>query len=108
MYLMTFYQATKAYLPIDYEAHMRQLDIINIRAHEYVKEANLEKQARTFFPDNRYNIMTTNIAKYINVILRDARSLSLIPLFEVLRLLLQNQFYECRNKYAAATTPVMP
>ena len=31
---MAFYQATKTYLPIDFEVHMRKLEAINIRAHQ--------------------------------------------------------------------------
>ena len=105
---MAFYQAAKAYLPIDFEVHMRKLEAINIRAHQYVMEASPEKWARAFFPGNRYSIMTTNIAECMNAVLRDARSLPLVPLLEAIRLLLQDWFYERRTEAEAATTPVTP
>lgn len=105
---MAFDQAAKAYLEVDFEAHMRNLEAINIRAHRYVMEARPEKWARAFFPSNRYSIMTTNIAECMNAILRDARSLPIIPLLEEIRSKIQEWFYERRNKAAEATTPVTP
>ena len=51
-------------------------------------EVSPKKWVRTFFPGNRYNIMTTNIAKCMNVVLRDARLLPLVSLIEAIRLLL--------------------
>ena len=71
-------------------------------------EASPKKWVRTFFPSNRYNIMTTNIAECMNVVLRDAKSLPLVPLVEVIRLLLQDWFYERRTQVEAATTSVTP
>ena len=71
-------------------------------------EASPEKWARAFFPGNRYNIMTTNIAECMNAVLRDARSLPLVPLLEAIRLLLQDWFYERRTEVEAAATPVTP
>ena len=105
---MAFYQAAKAYLNVDFEKHMRQLEAIDIRAHQYVMEASPEKWARSFFPGNRYSIMTTNIAECMNAVLRDARSLPLIPLLEAIRALIQGWFYEARNASASATIPVTP
>ena len=105
---MAFYQAAKAYLPIDFEVHMRKLEAINIRAHQYVVEASSKKWARALFPGNRYSIMTTNIAECMNAILRDARSLPLVPLLEVIRLLLQDWFYERRTQAEEATTLITP
>ena len=71
-------------------------------------KASLEKWARSFFPGNSYNIMTTNIAEYMNVVLRDARSLPLISLLEAIKSLIQGWFYETRNTSAATMTPITP
>ena len=63
---MTFFQVAKAYLHVDFDMHMRHLANIDIRAHWYVMEANLNKWARSHFLGMRYNIMITNIAKCMN------------------------------------------
>ena len=105
---MAFFQAAKAYLHVDFDMHMRHLANIDIRAHRYVMEANPEKWARSHFPGMRYNIMTTNIAECMNGILRDARSLPIVPLLESIRALIQDWFYNRRNQAEATTTAVTP
>ena len=87
---MTFFQVAKAYLNVDFDMHMRHLENIDIHAHWYVMEANFDKQARLHFSDMRYNIMTTNIVECMNDILRDARSLPIVPLLESIRALIQD------------------
>ena len=52
--------------------------------------------------------MTTNIAECMNAVLRDARSLPLIPLLEAIRSLMQGWFYDRRSESASASTPVTP
>ena len=40
---MAFYQATKTYLHVNFDKHMRHLENIDIRVHRYVMEANPDK-----------------------------------------------------------------
>ena len=44
----------------------------------------------------------------MNVVLRDARSLPLIPLLEAIRALIQGWFYEAQNASTTATIPITP
>ena len=103
-----FYMAAKAYLQVEFDMYMRKLAAVDTRAHQYVMEAIPEKWARSHFPGNRYNIMTTNIAECMNAVLRDARSLPIVSLLESIRNLLQDWFYERRNEAADTMTPVTP
>ena len=52
--------------------------------------------------------MTTNIVECMNDILRDARSLPIVPLLESIRALIQDWFYDRRNQAEATTTAVTP
>ena len=69
---------------------MRHLANIDIRAHWYVMETNPDKWAISHFSGMRYNIIITNIAECMNGILRDARSLPIVPLLESIRALIQD------------------
>ena len=40
---MTFYQAAKAYIHVDFDKHMRHLENIDMHSHWYVMEANPNK-----------------------------------------------------------------
>lgn len=62
---MSFYQVAKAYMVVDFEKHMSSLKIIDIWVHRYVMEAVPEKWARSYFPSNRYNIITTIVGKFL-------------------------------------------
>ena len=87
---MTFYQPAKAYLHGHFDKHMRHLEDIDIRTHRYLMEANSDKWARSHFSGMRYNIMTTNIVECMNGVLRDARSIPIVPLLESIRALIQD------------------
>ena len=52
--------------------------------------------------------MTIKISEYMNVVLRDARSLLLVPLLEVIRLLLKKWFYERQNGFIVAMISIIP
>ena len=51
--------------------------------------------------------MTINIAECMTVVLRDVRSLPVIPLLKAIRLLLQDWFIKCQNQFATVTTYVI-
>ena len=80
--------------------HMQHLANIDIRAHRYVMKANPNKWVRSHFPSIRYNVMATNITECMNGVLRDARSLPIVPLLETIRALIQDWFYTHRNEAA--------
>ena len=85
---------------------MQLLERVSSQVVQYLKDANLEKWARSHFPGNRYNIMTTNIAESMNSVLLDARDKPILPLLDHIRDVLQKWWYERRNNAAAMQTPV--
>ena len=52
--------------------------------------------------------MTTNIAECMNGILRDARSLPIVPLVESIGALIQDWFYTHHNESEVTTTAASP
>ena len=63
---------------------MDQLKRVSIRAVHYLQEINGERWARSKFPMNWYNILTTNIAECMNAIIKDAREMPIIPLLDTI------------------------
>ena len=74
---------------------MIELRIINIRIVEYLFEIEVEKWAHCKFPVTQYSTMTTNIVNFMNVILKEAREISFVPLLETIRSKLQQWFHDC-------------
>ncbi|XP_038719808.1 uncharacterized protein LOC120012454 [Tripterygium wilfordii] len=96
-----YFKAAKAYRVFEFEVLMTQLSLIDPRAQSYLLEAGFAKWSRAYFPGRRYNILTTNIAKSMNVVLREARHLPITMLVEHSRDLLQRWFYERRTEAAS-------
>ncbi|XP_038693783.1 uncharacterized protein LOC119991509 [Tripterygium wilfordii] len=85
-----FYKAAKSYNKVEFQHIMNQIrrfDAGNV--FKYLSEGGFEKWSRAYFPGQRYNIMTTNIAECLNGILRDARTLPITKLMDHLQSLLQ-------------------
>ena len=95
--LSQFYLAAKAYLPNKFDHYMAELGSISIRVVRYLQEIDRERWARSKFPVTRYNILTTNIAECMNVILKDIREMSIIPLLNNICSKLQQQFHDRRR-----------
>ncbi|XP_038685708.1 uncharacterized protein LOC119985486 [Tripterygium wilfordii] len=96
-----YLKAAKAYCVFEFEVLMTQLRLIDPHAQSYLLEVGFAKWSRAHFPGRRYNILTTNIAKSMNVVLREAHHLPITMLVEHLRDLLQRWFYEQRTEAAS-------
>ncbi|XP_060668520.1 uncharacterized protein LOC125419637 [Ziziphus jujuba] len=104
--ISTFNDAARAYIVEDFDKAMQLLAGVSIEAVQYLKDASPSKWARSHFPGNRYNIMTTNIAESMNSVLIDARDKPVLPLLDHIRDVLQRWWYERRTNTAAMQTPV--
>lgn len=77
---------------MDFDNYITKLATQNRRTHQYIMKINLDKWARSYFLENRYNIMTTNIVKCMNIVLQDARSLLVVSLLKSIQFLIQDWF----------------
>ena len=102
--LPPFYLAAKAYLPNKFDHYMDKLERVSIRVVHYLQKIDGERWARSKFPVSRYNILTTNIAKCMNAIIKDAREMPIIPLLDTIRSKLQQWFHDRRTNAGNLTT----
>lgn len=75
---------------------------------EYLLDIGLEHWARSHFPGNRYNIMTSNLVESCNSVLREASEYPVIPLIDFIRSKLSGWFAarrEAANKTKGSITP---
>ena len=87
-----FHDVAHAYRTSEFDAIFGQLQMISPRAAIYLADVGVERWARSHSNGKRYNIMTTGIVECMNVVLKDARDLSIVGMVEELRNLLQRWF----------------
>ncbi|XP_047268175.1 uncharacterized protein LOC107871992 [Capsicum annuum] len=81
---------------------MSKVAKVDQRVKEYLEEAGYEKLARCHSPMNRGRMMTSNIAKYINGCLVEARKLPILGFLEEIRILFAA--WNCKNNKIASYT----
>ncbi|XP_062074921.1 uncharacterized protein LOC133778926 [Humulus lupulus] len=103
---MNFIAAAKAYTKTECEHYMRSLDRLDKHIRPYLEKAKYETWARSYSPTKRYTMMTSNIAKSLNVALKAARNLSTDILIECLRSLVQKWVWNNSNNANGTFTKV--
>ncbi|XP_047268980.1 uncharacterized protein LOC124898888 [Capsicum annuum] len=81
-HLYLFYAVVKAYSFDQFNENFEELNN-NYSEASYVLEnvLDFEKYSRAHFPNNRYDVMTTNIAESLNSILMDKREYPILYIF---------------------------
>jgi transposase-like protein len=79
-----FWKVARARLPSGFEHHMAKIDVVNPAAAQYLRSIPAELWAVAYFPKTRYSHLTSNIAEFVNKILREDRSLSIIELLDAI------------------------
>ncbi|XP_021829946.1 uncharacterized protein LOC110770169 [Prunus avium] len=94
--LMHFEQAAKSYSMAEFDCHFCK---IKRKEHvaQYIEHAGLHKWSRAHMDRRRYNVMTTNIVKSINSVLRFVRMLLVVHLIGEIINLLMKWFTERRE-----------
>ncbi|KAH0705823.1 hypothetical protein KY289_010899 [Solanum tuberosum] len=77
-----FYKAAKAYDICEFNDHCNQLRDLVPKAVETLERIGFHTWSRAFCPRNRYNIMTSNIAKSVNSMFDVEREFLIIALFD--------------------------
>ena len=80
-----YWKATKSYTESEFGSMMQSLDSMNPQVGAYLRDVGFHRWSRAYFPGHRYNIMTTNIAKSFNALVRHARGLPITMLLEFIR-----------------------
>ena len=87
-----FHDAAHAYCVSEFNFIFGQLEMIDPRAARYLMDIGVDRWARSYSTEKRYNIMTTGIVESLNAVLKNARDLPVLQLVEELKNLLQKWF----------------
>ena len=101
-----FVKASRVYRTDEFKELMDELKIMKSKAYEKLIDDDVRKWSRAYCPVRRYDLMTTNIVESMNSALRHARKLSITPLMESIRNMLQKWFHIKRISTERTATPL--
>ena len=99
-----FFAAAKSYTLYEFNSNMIKIKKLDQRLHQYLEDIGYENWTKVHSANNRYRIMTTNIAESINGIIKFVRELPIITLLEYLHGLVQEWSSTSRNIVRATFT----
>ena len=85
-------KAARTFILQEFYTTFNEIKTMDAACAEYLLDIGLEHWARSHFPGKRYNIMTSNLAKSWNSVLREAREFTVIPLIDYIRTKLTGWF----------------
>lgn len=100
--------AAFSYRRKDFNDHFGKLRQVNGACVKYLEDIGNAKWTRTYFPGNRYNLLTSNVAEQLNNALRKARPSPIIELFMFIQRMLTRWFSARRKKSAKHRGVVTP
>ncbi|KAL3377456.1 hypothetical protein AABB24_003728 [Solanum stoloniferum] len=103
-----FYKAAKAYNIDVFSDHFNRIRDLVPQAATHFERVGFHRWSRAFFPGNRYNIMTTNIAESVNSMFLDEREYPITALFDAINRRFAEKFHERRMKFINAPTIFVP
>ncbi|KAL3339973.1 hypothetical protein AABB24_028540 [Solanum stoloniferum] len=103
-----FYKAAKAYNIDVFSDHFNRIRDLVPQAATHLERVGFHRWSRAFFPENRYNIMTTNIAESVNSMFLDEREYPITALFDAINRRFAEKFHERRMKFINAPTIFIP
>ncbi|KAM3345161.1 hypothetical protein P3S68_024870 [Capsicum galapagoense] len=74
--------ADKTYSREEFLEHFNQIEDVYPMVAEFLTRVDFERWSRAFYPADRYNIMTSNIAKSLNSVFGDEREFPIKAMFE--------------------------
>ncbi|GJW63266.1 transposase, MuDR, MULE transposase domain protein [Tanacetum coccineum] len=98
-YKELYWKTCKAYTVQDFDKLMTDIHAVRPDAHQKLVEAGVEKWSRAKCTGNRYNYMTSNSVESINALTKTVRKIPITSLMDWFRQLLQDWYYERRQKY---------
>ncbi|KAL0549749.1 hypothetical protein IC582_014237 [Cucumis melo] len=99
-----FYNASRTYRESMFVEAWRHLLAFSNGSGKYLNDVGIARWSRVHCPGRRYNMMTINIAKSMNSILKEPRDLPIASFLENVRALLQRWFWERREEGIKVTS----
>ncbi|KAL0854686.1 hypothetical protein Bca101_059838 [Brassica carinata] len=93
-------EAAFAYRRRDFDKCFDKIRMANGACAQYLEGIGTAKWSRTYFPGNRYNLLTSNIAEQLNNALTKSRSSPITELFMFIQRMLTRWFSARRTKSA--------
>ncbi|XP_056864145.1 uncharacterized protein LOC108828982 [Raphanus sativus] len=90
-------KAARCFRMSEFTQIFEEIEAINPALHGYFQRADVRLWMRVHFPGERYNLMTTNIAKSMSRALSNARGLNIIRILESIRVMMTRWFAERRE-----------
>nr|GEZ85829.1 transposase, MuDR, MULE transposase domain protein [Tanacetum cinerariifolium] len=97
----------KAYSIDDFNMEINELGGKRLYVYKKLIEPGVERWSRAYYPNDRYNYMTSNSAESINALTRDVRKIPIANLMESYRDLVQRWYCDRRDKYKVVKPPLM-
>ncbi|KAG5610938.1 hypothetical protein H5410_022219 [Solanum commersonii] len=101
-------KAAKAYNINVFSDHFNLIRDLVPQVATHLERVGFHRWSRAFFPKNRYNIMTTNIAESVNSMFLDERECPITALFDAINRRFAEKFHERRMKFINAPTIFVP
>ena len=90
-------KAARCFRMSDFDMIFEEIEALNPDLHGYLERADVRLWTRVYFPGERYNLMTTNIAESMNRALSNARGLNILRILESIRVIMTRWFAERRE-----------
>ncbi|XP_075100440.1 uncharacterized protein LOC142176475 [Nicotiana tabacum] len=93
-----FQSAARSYKREDFNQLMSQLKSVDKKTYNYIMEDPPERWARSWFPQRRCNMLTTNMVELMNSVLLKVREMPILRMLDFIQEKLGEWFYERRKK----------
>lgn len=93
-------EAAFAYRRRDFDNNFGKIRQANTACAKYLEDIGTSKWSRTYFPGNRYNLLTSNVAEQLNNAIKKSRASPIVEHFMFIQRMLTRWFSARRTKSA--------
>lgn len=84
----------------DFDANFKKIKQASAPCFKYLEDIGTAKWSRTYFPGNRYNLLTSNVAEQLNKAISKSRPSPIVEMFMFIQRMLTRWFSARRTKSA--------
>ncbi|KAH0670093.1 hypothetical protein KY289_024586 [Solanum tuberosum] len=103
-----FVQTSKAYNKVEFYDHFNQIRDMVPKTAEHLESVGFHRWSRAFCPENRYNIMTSNITESVNAMFEVEREFPIVVLFDEINMRFAKLFHERRMELVNSANILVP
>ncbi|RID49827.1 hypothetical protein BRARA_H00600 [Brassica rapa] len=92
----------------DFDDNFGKIQQTNAACAKYLEDIGTAKWTRTYFPGNRYNLLTSNVAEQLNKVLKKSKPSLVVEQFMFIQRMLTRWFSARRTKSSKHTGLVTP